>query len=261
MHLFLVKSDDARAFAHLHPIATDSSAVPPFSSKLPPLPAGTYRVYGDVVHETGFERTLVGSVSLQAQRTLAPTARAAARGKAPAVTLSDPDDAWFIGEATRERIARLADGSIMELTILPARVITAGREETLRIIVSDRRGEPARLEPYLGMAAHAAVIRLDGSVYVHLHPMGTITTAAQAAFLARDRGDTTANGALTLVEVDGQGHDYMSMPAEAQGAATIEFPYAFPRPGGYRLFIQVKRGGRVLTGAFAVTVVDSAAAR
>jgi hypothetical protein len=38
----------------------------------------------------------------------------------------------------------------------------------------------------------------------------------------------------------------------------IEFPYAFPSGGNYRLFVQVKRAGRILTGAFAIAVVEAA---
>jgi hypothetical protein len=40
--------------------------------------------------------------------------------------------------------------------------------------------------------------------------------------------------------------------------SSVEFPYAFPRAGDYRLFFQVKRGGRILTGAFAVRVGEPA---
>ena len=34
----------------------------------------------------------------------------------------------------------------------------------------------------------------------------------------------------------------------------VAIPYAFPKPGAYRLFAQVKRGDTVMTGAFDVVV-------
>ena len=231
MHLFMIRADDAHAFAHLHPVATDSSAQPDFTVAMPPLPAGTYHIYGDVVHETGFERTLVASLALGENR---PTAAAKA----------DPDDAWYVGDASRTTSKTLADGSTMTCWISREQ-IRAGQEETIRVTVTDKAGKPAQLEPYLGMSAHAVVERLDGNVYVHLHPLGTVTMAAQQAFAARDRGDTTSAGRLVL------GHD---MAMQSPTTSNIEFPYAFPKAGSYRIFVQVKRAGRVMTGAFAVNV-------
>lgn len=246
MHLFLVRADDARAFAHLHPRPTDGSPMPAFSTTLPALPAGSYHVYGDVVHETGFERTLVGSLSLPDSGDRQSDGR----------RLTDQDDAWFVGDASREKTAKLADGSTMSLEIIPNGLIQAGREETIRVSVLDASGKPARLEPYLGMSAHGVVVRVDGAVYVHLHPMGTVTTAAQQVFLARDRGDTTKGG-IPLLDQHGA-HPTDSAAARAASAlSAIEFPYAFPKSGSYRLFVQAKRNGRVLTGAFAITVAES----
>lgn len=238
MHLFVIRAGDASAFAHLHPRATDTSANPVFVTRLPPLPAGRYLLYGDVVHETGFERTLVGAIAID--------------GTSTSATPADPDDAWYAGAASRDSSAVLADGSIMLARLLPAGPVRAGSELTIAVSVRDSSGAPAMLEPYLGMPAHGVVTRVDGQVYVHLHPMGTVTTAAQDAFRARDRGDTTATGRLRL-----QDHSRHTVASRVDSISPIEFPYAFPRAGDYRLFVQVRRAGRILTGAFAIAVLDS----
>lgn len=241
MHMFLV-SGDGRAFAHLHPHPLDSSTVPAFETRVPPLPAGSYRIFADVVHETGFERTLVGNLTVEQSRALLPP--------------YDADDAWFTGDASRDGIARLADGSSMRLTVSPPGVIVAGEETTLHVDVSDARGRAVTVEPYLGMVAHAVVLRTDGDVYVHLHPMGTVSTAARDAFLARDRGDTTSEGRPRVIAAS------MSVcHMNCDSASGTDFPYAFPRAGSYRLFVQVKRAGRILTGAYALTVAESVGKR
>src|SRR5437867_4884805 len=223
MHLFLVRAEDLHAFAHLHPApSTDAWTL---ASSWPPLPSGTYRAFGDVVDETGLERTVVGLFSVP-------------EGAARATKPSDPDDSWFVGEPSRDKTKRLADESTMTLEIVPNGLITSGREETLRIFVRDPNGKPAVLEPYLGMAEHVVVVRVDGSVFVHLHPMGTVTVAAQQAFAARDRGDTTLDGRLRIAADHSAMRDTVSATsANAAESALVEFPYAFPRSGSYRLFV------------------------
>lgn len=238
MHLFVLDSATMTSFAHLHPSLVDSSA---FSTILPPLPAATYRLYGDVTFETGQTQTLVGTVRLTREDSIA----------AAATRPTDPDDSWRVSDGVARRpgvaaIDRLEDGSTMEWVADSTRLRT-GVDATLRFRVRDPAGAPAALEPYLGMAAHAVIAKMDGSVFVHLHPAGTVSMAAQEVFALRDRGDTTPTGRLRLPSDSIMPHA-MRVPDE------LSFPYIFPRSGAYRVWVQVRRAGRVLTGVFDVTV-------
>lgn len=241
MHLFLV--GDGGAFAHLHPAMHDSAT---FVTDLPSLPPGHYRVFADVVHESGFERTLTTTLDL---------------GDAPRrLTASlDPDDGWSARvEPAVDGRASLAGGAAL-LRVGAGAPAVAGEEAGLRFTVREADGSTGRVEPYLGMAAHAVVMREDGGVYVHLHPSGTASMAAQAAFAARDRGDTTSTGRLRLAAEDPhEGHTMPGAAATLDGSM-IEFPYAFPSAGRYAVWVQLRRRGQVETARFDVEVAPAAA--
>ena len=100
----------------------------------------------------------------------------------------------------------------------------ARADAALRFTLRDASGAPLSVEPYMGMAAHAVVVRDDGSVFVHLHPMGT----------------TPSMGAMPAMTG--------AMPGK------FEFPWAFPKPGRYRLWVQFRRAGAVRSAAFDVEV-------
>jgi hypothetical protein len=51
----------------------------------------------------------------------------------------------------------------------------------------------------------------------------------------------------------GRAHHMSTMAPGAPGAE-VSFPYGFPRAGKYRIFVQVKRAGRIETGAFTAQV-------
>jgi hypothetical protein len=118
----------------------------------------------------------------------------------------------------------------------------------LRFVVRDAKGGVAHVQPYLGMAAHAVVVRDDGSVFIHLHPLGTVAMVSQQIFALRDRGDTTIRGRLRTGSLAADTMPAMSMSGE------LTFPYEFPKPGRYRIWVQVKPDRQVLTGTFDVDV-------
>ena len=232
MHAFMVREPDMLAFAHLHPVTPDSVS---FSSTLPPLPPGRYRVYGDIVHESGFVQTLSASVELS-------------EGSAGGAALTDLDDATFALPPAKENKAILENGSSMTF-LGGTEPLVEGRSAALRFEVTDRNGKPLTLEPYIGMAGHAVVARDDGAVFVHLHPSGTVSMASQMAFTMREPGDSIA-GRLGMRIRDMDPSHVAAAPMPTDGV--INFPYAFPKPGSYFVWVQVKHAGRVLTGVFPV---------
>jgi hypothetical protein len=226
MHLFMVREPALDALAHLHPVARTPEALD-FAAGLPPLPPGRYRVYGDIVHESGYTQTLVSSVEL--------TGAGRASGAA-----TDADDSWFGGGATGEAATAtfdLGDGTRLEWQ-RGDQPIVAGVERDLRFVVRDAGGAAVTVEPYMGMAAHLVVASRDGSVFAHLHPSGSVSMAALQKFA----GDAAADP-----------HAGHAMPIES----AVAVPYAFPNAGPFRIFVQVKRGGQVKTAAFDVDIRQS----
>jgi hypothetical protein len=252
MHLFLIRRPDLAAFAHLHPVRRDAQS---FENVLPPLPAGDYQLYAEVTHENGLNQTLTAHVSLPEplgrvpQMALtsnmldvlcqSPLAGATNAGQPLAL---DADDSWHssLGAApsgaSQSGISRLMGG--LSMVFQNANELVENRETTLRFRILGADGQPALLQPYMGMLGHAVVRRDDGEVFTHLHPVGSISMAAQELFVRRE-GMAGATATTTNVP---------------SAASEVSFPYAFPRSGAYRLWVQVRTGGRVLTGVFDVKV-------
>jgi hypothetical protein len=237
MHLFLVREPALDVFAHIHPERVDSAS---FAVGLPPLPAGSYRVYADILHESGMSQTLTDIVQIPQGAT------AVEAGLAP----TGSDEGWWTASTPPARpggTASLQDGSVMIWETMDG--LRAGAETTLTFRVLDPGGQPAVLEQYMGMDAHAVVTRDDGEVFIHLHPLGTVSMTAQTLFAARERGDTVRSPTGELLI-----HDPAHAHAPPGAASTISIPYEFPRPGSYHVWVQVKRDGRVLTGGYMADV-------
>ncbi|HET9988828.1 MAG TPA: hypothetical protein VFQ65_09910 [Kofleriaceae bacterium] len=214
MHLFLVRMPAMDRLAHLHPTRDDSG----FGQDLPSLPAGHYQVFADIVLPTGFPITGTAAVDLSELH-------------CPAV--AGDDTVWAAGDA-------LANGARM-IWDRP-RELRAGVAQALAFRVVESDGSPSLLEPYMGMAAHAEVIRSDASVFAHLHPNGSVAMPALEL----------ASSKLAMPGME------MAMPMSPI-SATLTFPFGFPRAGDYKLFIQIKRAGVIETASFDAHVVESLA--
>jgi hypothetical protein len=98
--------------------------------------------------------------------------------------------------------------------------LVAGRETDLSFAISDAAtGRPADLEPFLGAPGHLLVMSADLVDAIHSHP------------------DTAG--------ARGQG---------PEAPSKITFPVRFPRPGPFRMWLQVQRRGQVVTVPFTVDV-------
>jgi hypothetical protein len=216
MHMFLVREPDLGAFAHVHPVPR-SPMGESFDVQLPPLPSGRYRVFADIVHESGYAQTLVSSVTLG--------------NPAGAAASADPDDSWSVGAAIPEGSSASFSGPDgMTITWQRGAPLVAREERLLTFVARNADGSPVPLEPYMGMLGHAAVTNADGSVFAHLHPAGSISMAA-------------------LQKFEGAALDPHAMH-RAVAESEVSIPYAFPKAGRYRVWIQMKRAGQVVTGAF-----------
>lgn len=91
------------------------------------------------------------------------------------------------------------------------------------------------MELYMGMPGHAVILKKDRSVYAHLHPTGSVPMAAIGL-----TEEARANPHAT---------HWMAPLGD-----TVSFPYAFPTPGAYRIYVQIKRRGQVETASFDVDV-------
>ena len=99
----------------------------------------------------------------------------------------------------------------------------------------------------MGMAGHAEFVSSDMSVFAHIHPAGSVSMAAlELASEGRAPKAIAMDGGMP----SGRAMPMPSGPLEPE----VSFPYGFPKPGNYRIFVQVKRAGQIETGVFDVRV-------
>jgi hypothetical protein len=213
------------AVYHLHPAPSDDRTL---STQLPAMPPGTYKLFGDVVFLNGFAETETASITVPANLPATPLA---------------PEDAYAaptpLSAAELGPTYKLPDGYTMVFD-KPA-TIEANTAYVLRFRLHDPAGQPARnMQLYLGMTGHAAFVKSDFTTFAHTHPDGS---AAMPALMLAEASTAAADGSAAPM-------NGMNGTPDAAIAPAVEFPYGFPAPGRYRIFIQMKHDTTVETGVF-----------
>jgi hypothetical protein len=222
MHLYAIREPDMDAAFHLHPAVVSPGDL---RMTLPSMPPGTYRLYADIVHASGFPETLTTQLVVPADLPPAPLAAEDASAAPPALSQGELGSAY-----------KLPDGYTMVWD--RPQDLSANTAYAFRFRLVDATGQPAGdVHPYLGMAGHAAFVKTDGTVFAHTHPEGS--AAMQAMMLAN--GGSGEMDSMSGMDMSG---------GVAQIPPSVDFPYGFPSPGRYRIFIQMKHGSTVETGVF-----------
>jgi hypothetical protein len=221
MHLFLIRVPGMDRLLHLHPERIAGGA---FAMDLPATSAGKYHMFADVVDKSGFPWTLVGEVNLPQ-----------IEGKPVAGDDASWSGAPLTNPAAEASAFLLPDGGhmIWERASGPLKANTA---MNFAFRVQTKDGRPAQdLEPYMGVAGHAEFVRSDMSAFAHVHPAGSVAMAAL---------ELAQGGMLEPPPTMSDGMGMGAMSPE------VSFPYGFPQPGDYRIFVQIKRAGQIETGVF-----------
>jgi hypothetical protein len=244
MHLYAIRQPGLDALYHLHP---DELQTGTFHLQLPEMLPGTYHLYADIVHANGFPETPVAIITIP-------------RGL-PARPLAGDDSSAITNDwmqsSTGATSFTLPDHYRMEW--LRSKEPLRAREGTsFRFRLVDQQGHaPAGMALYMGMLGHAAFVKTDGSVFAHIHPMGTASMAAMN--LAQNQADAPPHSshmsAMDMSQMDMTDMSGMKMPGSRAALPNqVSFPYGFPAPGRYRIFVQMKHDTTVETGVFDTTV-------
>ena len=226
MHLYAFRQPGLDVVYHLHPDLIRSGV---FGLNLPVMAPGAYNLYADIVHQSGFPETMVAALEIPAGLPGRP------------LTGDDASGATMPWDraSSSSRMFSLPDGYRMEW-LRGNDSLCSGQPMFFRFRLDDLQGRaPTDMTLYMGMLGHAAFVKVDGTVFAHIHPSGSVS---MAAFMLAQQ---TTGVSIAMPAMD---HSTIQMVKAIPNE--VSFPYAFPTPGRYRIFVQMKHGESIETGIF-----------
>jgi hypothetical protein len=219
MHLYAIREPQMDEVFHLHPEPTGAQGL---ALTLPAMPPGNYKLYADVVFAGGWPETEMATLTIPANVSSAPLSAEDASAAPPPLSAGDLGANYKLPDGYSMRWAKPA-------------ALTAQTPYALQFTLLAPDGQPATgMQPYLGMAGHAAFVKTDGTAFAHTHPDGS---AAMPSMMLASASTAAATGSAEMA---------MTAPV----TSTVDFPYGFPSAGRYRIIVQMKHDNTVETGVF-----------
>ena len=231
MHLYLI-SENHQQLCHLHPKRNlqDKGL---FEVVIPPIEYGRYYIYIDVTLESGSNQTLRNIIEYYPENIL------------------DQKEQYFL-EVDQDDSFIKENSSYYFKWLNNSKNYYVNNEINLNFQMFDRLNNPVMLEPYIQMGGHGAIIDSLGDIFIHIHPIGTISMASQELY--DKEYDLQKSGICYFGLPDTTIKDYTK---DSFKNSFLSFPpIIIDNPGKYYLWIQGKSNNQIITEKFEFHIIN-----
>lgn len=231
MHLYLV-NENYQQLCHLHPKrnSNDNSL---FEVAIPPIEYGKYYIFIDVTLESGSNQTLKNIIEYYPENILNQNKQ---------YFLEIDGDDSFIKE----------NPSYYFKWINSSENYYTSNEINLNFQMLDMNNNPVILEPYIQMGGHGAIIDSTGNVFIHIHPIGTISMASQELY--DKEYDLQKSGICYFGLPDTTIKNYTK---DSFINSFLSFPpIIIDKTGKYFMWIQGKSNNEIITEKFEFNIMN-----
>ena len=222
MHLYLIKEDYSQ-LCHLHPKRNKKNPNL-FEVVLPNIEYGKYYLYMDITFESGFSSTLINQINYETDNI---------KKQKYDYLISDKDDS-YISNSPQYQLKWINKKKDFKIN----------QDIHFNFQAQNIDGIPSKIEPYIQMGGHGAILKKDHTIFIHIHPIGTISMASQELYNQNDK--ITNSGVCYLGTVD----DSIKTYFKNQESIVSFPPINLDTPGNYVMWIQAKSKGEIITEKF-----------
>ena len=231
MHLYLINKNH-KQLCHLHPQRNDSNRNL-FEVVIPSIEYGKYYIFIDVTLESGGTQTLINKIDYNLNNIT--------NQQKIKYLFKDKDDSYIQNNP-----------SYHFQWLNKKNTYLSDKEINLDFQILDQLNNPVKLEPYIQMGGHGAILDSLGNVFIHIHPIGTISMASQELYNQE-------------YNIQKSGICYFGIPSDSitnyaenfNQSSFLSFPpLILEKEGKYFMWIQGKSNNEIITEKFEFVVKD-----